>query len=141
MFAIGELASTTKIICYLDKLLELVGCYCRVCHLPCRVKKRLFGCAISISTTCEAGHLFSWSSSPTMTNANNAVIHECNMTFASSLLLSGNNFYKIHQFCRFLNLKCISPSTFFAYQRLCLCPVIQRFYNRNMVSIVNLFVL
>jgi len=56
MFAIGELASTAKIICYLDKLLELVGCYC---HLPCRVKKRLFSCAISISTTCEAGHVFS----------------------------------------------------------------------------------
>jgi len=137
-FVPGEQASSVKIICYLDKLIELVGCHCRECHLPCRlVKRRLFGCSITIRTECEAGHVFMWSSSPVMKNANNAMIYECNMAFASSVLLSGNNFYKIHQLCRFLDLKCISLSTFFAYQRLFLCPVIQNFYDSNVVSAKN----
>ena len=79
-FVPGEQASSVKIICYLDKLIELVGCHCRECHLPCRiVKRRLFGCSITIRTECAAGHVFMWSSSPVMTNANNAMIYECNM--------------------------------------------------------------
>ena len=124
-----------KIICYVNKLMELIGCHCRYCPSPCRViKKYISGCTITISTVCETGHVFTWASSPTMTNTKNTSIYQCNMEFASAILISGNNFYKIRQFCQFMDLKCISQSTFFVYQRLCLCPVIQRFYNHKMVS-------
>ena len=119
--------------------MEPVGTHCRFCPLTCRVTKRMYGCVIIINTVCEAGHVFTWTSSPSMINSNNAMMYQCNMAFVSTLLLSGNNFYKICQFCRFLDMKCISPSTCFAYQRLCLCSVIQKFFDHKMVSNVNLF--
>ena len=67
---------------------------------------------------CDAGHVFHWSSSPVIRNAKQNSVYKVNLDFASDLLFSGNNYYKIHQFCRFVGVECISPSTYFAYQRI-----------------------
>ena len=123
-----------KIICYMDNLLELIGSQCRFCPLQCKISTRMVGCTLVVNMTCDAGHTFSWASSPSLMNSVNSTIYKANLAFASAVLLSGNNFYKILQLCRFMGLKCISPSTYFAYQRLCLCPAIQEFYNSRMVS-------
>lgn len=37
-------------------------------------------------------------------NSNNAVIYKGNLVFAAALLLSGNNYYNIRQFCHFMGL-------------------------------------
>lgn len=93
------------------------------------------GCTLVLKMKCSAGHVFTWCSSPTLTNANQQSIYKINMEFASAVLFSGNNYYKIRQFCRFMGMDVVSPSTFFTYQRLCLCPVISDYYNRKMVRL------
>ena len=123
-----------KIICFVDQILLLVGNQCRTCSLPCTVSRKVVGCALSIKMLCAAGHKFTWASSPIIRNVKRSAIYRVNLDFSASLLLSGNNFYKIQQFCRFLGVKSVSPSTYFTYQRLCLCPVISEYYNRKMVS-------
>ena len=122
-----------KVICYVEKILELLGSQCRECSLQCEVTSKKVGCALVLKMKCSAGHVFTWCSSPTVTNANQHEIYKINMDFSSAVLFSGNNYYKIRQFCRFISVEVLSPSTYFSYQRLCLCPVISDYYNRKMV--------
>ena len=123
-----------KIMCFMDNLIELIGNQCRFCSLKCKVSTRVVGCTLVVNMLCNTGHTFSWASSPVLINHNNSTIYKGNLAFALALLLSGNYFNKILQLFHFLGLKCISTSTYYAYQRLVLCPAIQKFYNNAMVS-------
>ena len=125
---------STKVICFVDKILQLIGSKCRVCQLQCNVTTRIVGCTLEVKMECSYGHRFIWASSPTMRNDNRRVIYKCNLVLASALLLSGNNYYKIRRLFSFMDMQCISPSTYFTYQRLYLCPVISSFYTKTMVS-------
>ena len=111
-----------------------IGNECKYCPLPAKATVKIIGCALVIKLKCETGHVFSWASSPTITKRSGQAIYKINLLFAASLLLSGNNYYKINQCCNFMGTKCISASTFFNYQRLYLCPVISKFYTTKMVS-------
>ena len=132
-----NLSLDTKVICFVDKLLELVGDVCRSCGLQSKTTARVVGCILLVKSVCSQGHTFSWSS-PVLMNSNNAVIYKGNLVFAAALLLSGNNYYKIRQFCRFMGLRCISPTTYYRYQRLCFSPAIQKYYDKQMVSYIHL---
>ena len=128
--ALGDM----KIICSVSKLLELVGDKCKSCSRPCSsVSHRVIGCTLVITCQCEMGHTFTWASSVTICNAGTSEMFRNNLSFATSILLSGNNFYKIQQLCKILNLRCIAPTTYFLYQRLCLCPTIKCFYDQSQV--------
>ena len=130
----GTTGEDAKIICYIDRLLKLSGNKCRFCQMPCKRSIKVVGCAMEVNMECSAGHSFSWASSPVLTNSSSSTMYRINLAFSSVLLLSGNNYYKIRQFCRFTILKCLSPSTYFSHQRLCVCFVIQDFYNNKMAS-------
>lgn len=123
-----------KVICFVSIILKLIGNQCKYCPLPAKATVRAIGCALVIKLKCEAGHVFSWASSLIITKRNGQAIYKINLVFASSLLLSGNNYYKRNQCCSFMGTKCISASTFFNYQRLYLCPVILKFFTTKMVS-------
>ena len=94
-------------------ILQLIGNQCKFCPLPAKATIRPVGCALVIKLKCEAGHVFTWASSPIIAKRNGQAIYKINLDFASSLLLSGNNFYKIDRWCSFMGTKCISASTFF----------------------------
>ena len=94
-------------------ILELIGDQCRHCALIAKATVKTIGCGLAIKQKRESGHVFSWASSPIITKRNGQAIYKINLAFASSLLVSGNNFYKINQFCTFMGTKCISASTFF----------------------------
>ena len=125
----------TIVMCYVDKLLELNGSQCRFCRLQSKVSARAVGCSLVVKVVCNRGDTFSCASSPVVTNSNKSMLYKANLVFASAFLLSRNNYYKVLQLCSFMNMKCISPSTYCAYQRLCLSPAIQKFYNKQMVSL------
>ena len=129
--------SSTKVICFVDKILELIGNKCSVCQQQCAIITKVVGCALEVKSECSNGHKFTWASSPTIRNANHRVIYKSSLVFASALLLSGNNYYKIHHFCKILGVESISPTTYFTYQRLFLCPVISDFYDTAMMSWCN----
>ena len=84
-----------KIISYMDNLLELIGSQCRFCPIQYKTSTRIVGCTLVVNMTCDAGHTFSWASSPSLMNSVNSTIYKANLGFASAMLLSGNNFYKI----------------------------------------------
>jgi len=82
-----------KIICSLSKLLELTGERCRFCPHQCSsTSYRVVGCTVVIKCMCEMGHTFVWASSPTICNAGNSDMFKNNLVFASSILLSGEQF-------------------------------------------------
>lgn len=121
-----------KIICSLSKLLELAGDRCRFCSLHCSsISRWVVGCIVVIKCLCEMGHTFVWASSPTICNAGNSEMFKNNLVFAASILLSGNNFYKIQQLCKISSISCISPTTYFLYQRLTMCPLLSSFMNSH----------
>lgn len=123
-----------KVICFVENILQLIGNQCKACPLQCKVTSKRVGCALVLKMECDAGHVFHWSSSPVIRNAKQNSVYKVNLDFASALLFSGNNYYKIRQFCSFVGVGCISASTYFAYQRLYLCPVISEYYTMKMVS-------
>jgi len=124
-----------KIICSLSKLLELAGDRCRFCSHHCSsILHRVVGCTIVIKCQCETGHTFVWASSPTICNAE---MFKNNLVFTASILLSGNNFYKIQQLCKFSNISCISPTIYFLYQRLSVCPTVKQFYEQSQIQLCS----
>jgi len=101
----------------LSKLLELAGEKCRIFpYHSSSVSHRVVGYNVVIKCLCEMGHTFVCASSPTICYAGNSEMFKNNLVFAASILLSGNNFYKIQQLCKISNISCISPTTYFLYQ-------------------------
>ena len=88
----------TIIMCYVDRLLELIGSQCKFCSLQSKVSARAVGCSLVVKMVCSRGHTFSWASSPVVTNSNKSVLYKANLIFASTVLLSGNNYHKCCSF-------------------------------------------
>ena len=62
-------------------------------------------------------------------------IYRDNLDFATAVVLSGNHFTKIQQFCRFFNIGVLSRTSFYAYQRLYICPAIDQYFTEQQVNI------
>jgi len=94
----------------------------------------LDGCGLSITTKCSNGHISVWDSSEVVSNKKNRSLHNNNLCFAAAVVLSGNNFDKIKQFCK---IQTISKSTFYCYQSSYICPTVEKFFNKEQVSFNN----
>ena len=55
---------------YVERLLELTGSQCRSCPLQCTITTRVVECALVMKMKCSAGHVFTWSYSLVIRNAN-----------------------------------------------------------------------
>lgn len=126
----------------LGKLLELAGRKCREsncssCHT---VKHKFSGCTLIISGVCQQGHHFQWTSSCTVGKSCGNTVHEDNILFATAIVLSGNNFQKIKNFARILQLHIISSTTFHVYQQLYICPGIEKyFFKVNVLVVISIW--
>ena len=100
------------------------------------VSHKFCGCCLIIEGRRGNGHTMKWESSPSVSKDRlNHKSYTDNVNFASAIVLSGSNFAKIKLFCQFLGISCISKTTFHTYQRLFICPTIDRFYKREQVSL------
>ena len=81
-----------KIICCIDRLLELAESKRQFCQMPCKRFTKVVGCALELNMVCSAGHSYNWASSLVLTNSNTTVMCKINLAFPSVLLLSGNNY-------------------------------------------------
>ena len=84
-------------------------------------------------TVYAKGHKFHWTSSSQINNDNGVKLYEDNLLFAMGVVLSGNNYSKLEQYCKILEIQTISRTTFHMYQRLYICPGINKFYCRKQV--------
>ena len=111
-----------KFICSLEQFKHLIeNISCQECGLHCTIlKKRFVGSVLEITFTCKNGHQFKWASSPSVGN-----IYANNLQLVNSILMSGNMYIKISLFCKFLNLKLPSESTFYRFARLYAAPQIE----------------
>lgn len=121
-----KLAKSTKVICTLDLLLDIFQEKCRhpACNDKAYTKHTLTGTGAVIEWTCHSGHTGKFYSSYDCNK-----LSATNLQTAASILLSGNNFYKMEKFARFLGLSFISSSTFFRFQRLYCLPVINEWWE------------
>ena len=89
--------SNVKVVCRVQKLLELAGEICRNdgCSAKQVVKYSIIGCCIVIKGSCEHGDCFTWESSEKICSQVCGRIYVDNLEFASALVLSGNNYRKI----------------------------------------------
>lgn len=126
---------TTKVVCSVQKLVELTGQKCRTegCESQLSIKYRVTGCAISIVGTCGNQHRFVWKSSDKITSRAHGQIYVDNIHFASALILSGNQFKKLELFAQFFGLQIIKSSSYHMYQRNLICPAVDNFYRREQV--------
>lgn len=98
---------------------------------------RFVGASLIIISKCESSHTSEWMSSPTHKNAENHGIPAINLLFASSVLLSGNNFEKVNLLTDQLGLKTISSTTYHLYQRMYMCPGIESFYTQMQLAVLE----
>ena len=106
--------TNAKIVCSIEKLLELTGQTCRAegCTAKLSVKYLVTGCTISISGICENQHNFMWKSSDELVSQAHGHILVDNVHFASCLILSGNHYSKLETFAKFFGLQIIKRSTY-----------------------------
>ena len=93
-------AKATKVICTLDLLLEMFQEKCRhpTCNDKVYTKHTLIGTCAVIEWACHSGHTGKFYTSYECNN-----LFSTNLQTAASILLSGNNFYKMEKFARFLD--------------------------------------
>lgn len=105
----------------------------------CRTKREIdyevCGCSVKVLGVCTKGHRFIWESSDVVTSKAGGRLYVDNLNFASSLILSGNNFRKMMVFARFYGLHIIKVTAFHGYQRNIICPAVDTFYKRKQVRI------
>ena len=120
----------------LEKLLELAGTKSREsnCSSCYTIKHKFSGCTLIISGICQQGHHFQWTLSCTIGKSCGNTVHEDNILFATAVVLSGSNFQKIENFARILQLHIISRTTFHVYQRLYICPGIEKYFFKTQVK-------
>ena len=99
------------------------------------IKYVLDGCSLAIVRVCANGHSSVWESSEVVLNQKNKKVYNNNLCFTAAVVLSGNNFNKIKQFCNIIGIKTISKSTFHSYQPLYICPTVAQFYEKQQVSL------
>jgi len=110
------------------------------CHKPgcvekCSVTKcKTIGCCVVIHSQCTLKHTFVWTSSEISSNMANNKLFQNNLLFASAVVLSGQSYYKIVDFAKFLGLSVSSSTSFHSYQRHYICPGIQVFFDTEQVS-------
>ena len=56
-----------------------------------------------------------------------------NLCLAAAVVLSGNQFSRIKLMFRFADVACLSSTTFHAYRRLYICPVVNDHYLMEQV--------
>ena len=121
-----KLIQGTKIICSVDRLLDLLtGQHCKCCSALVSVTKHVIqGCTLIAWFTCLNGHKSKWSSSYDYCG-----VWANNLQLAASIILSGNNFTKIELMAKFFNLQFISSSTYYRVQRLYAIPGIEEWWQ------------
>ena len=90
------------------------------------VKQSVSGCVVIYKIVCKNNHHYQWSTSSSIRD-----MYTTNLLLCSSLLFSGNNFQKISQMFKFMNVKYISDRYFQLVQRKYLFPSIDDFYIRS----------
>ena len=90
-----------------------------------------------VRSICPSFHTTDWLSSPMHKNAKGDAIAAINLLFASSILLSGNNFEKVEQLMDYTGIQTISSSTFHLYQRLYICTGIEAFFAQEQRAVLE----
>ena len=120
-----SLVRQTKVICSLDLLLNVFKkCQHPGCTKETSVKHHLNGPTAVIKWACSSGHKGTYSSSKDQNG-----IYCNNLQVAASIMLSGNNFFKVEKLAKFIGLAFISDSTFYRMQRLYFIPAIDEWWS------------
>jgi len=131
-------ALDARVICSVNKLLELFGkiCHERQCNKEYHVTTKSIGCCLRIDAQCSNGHRHIWLSSDKIPSEKGEIYRD-NLDFASAVVLSGNHFAKIQQFCQFLNVATLSRTSYYSYQRLYICPAIDQYFAEQQVTTLS----
>ncbi|XP_070550358.1 uncharacterized protein [Ptychodera flava] len=111
----------------LDLLKQLHGDSCKRegCHRKLIYRSSLVGTALTVDWTCYSGHRGGrWQSQTRFSG-----MFAGNFQLAVCILLSGNSHKKFELLCKFLNLACISVTSFQRIQRLYAVPAIQNYWD------------
>ncbi|XP_077870381.1 uncharacterized protein LOC144363918 [Saccoglossus kowalevskii] len=95
------------------------------CEKKLTYSHSLVGTALTIEWVCSDTHRNGrWQSQPRYDG-----IFATNLQLSMSTLLSGNSFRKIELLFRFVNIACISETTFLRVQKIYAAPAIQAYWN------------
>ncbi len=94
-------------------------------------KVSYFGAQIKASWDCLKGHSGTWKSSPDVRG-----MPEVDLLAASSVLFTGSTITELEDFSKLMNLKMISPVTFYKIQRTYLFPAIEDLFTSQRQQIL-----
>ncbi|XP_070532827.1 uncharacterized protein [Ptychodera flava] len=125
---------------YMQQLLVLANakinsiCHVSNCKGAVQVSKEVIGSALYLKWACPANHTnFKWCSQPLL----NRRLHSGDLITSAAILLSGNNYGKIHLFAKMLNLKIVSKATFYKIQKHYLVPSIDEYWLKHQQNMID----
>ena len=131
-----KLANQDRFLVSLQKLQELKGNFCKEKlqnNLPCyeilKFESDVRGCTVKLRWSCKNDHCRMWVSSEVIGKSHHADIYLNDLLVTACILLSGNNYSKFAQFCKFLGLAIPDHSVFCRNQRMFFTPVILQMWE------------
>ncbi|XP_070545553.1 uncharacterized protein [Ptychodera flava] len=125
---------------YMQQLLVLANakinsiCHVSNCKGAVQVSKEVICSALYLKWACPANHTnFKWCSQPLL----NRRLHSGDLITSAAILLSGNNYGKIHLFAKMLNLKIVSKATFHKIQKHYLVPSIDEYWLKHQQNMID----
>jgi hypothetical protein len=118
--ASGDGVKNTMFVTFWSSLLILFS-VCNQCASPvAKIRRSVTGSMLTVKTTCEKGHNFTWRSQPLVNR-----VPLGNVLIAGAVYLSGLTFQATKTFAATLKLKFMSNWTFYKHVKAWVAPVIR----------------
>ena len=125
-----------RVIVTIEKLKELKGKTCRemqndkICGSILTYTSSERGAISILSWPCPRGHAGIWRSSEVLKVTNNNNVYVNDILIPAAVVLSGNNYYKLANFCQAMNLQIPSGQSYLNSQKHFITPTVAEFWDR-----------
>ena len=124
-----------KFLVFENNLLDLFSmCQLQGCGKPLVTKAETStkGFALSVHTTCIAGHDFRWNSQPSIKGT-----AACNVLVPAAIFITGNSYSSFMELCDVMNLQALSTRHCYSMQRRYIIPEIEEMWELHNTAVLS----
>ena len=124
-----------KFLVFEHNLLDLFSmCQVQGCGKPLVTKPETStkGFALSVRTTCIAGHDFRWNSQPSIKGT-----AACNILVPAAIFITGNSYSSFMELCDVMNLQALSTRQCYSVQRRYIIPEVEEMWELHNTAVLS----
>ena len=125
----SKLVDKERVITSLDQLQLLKGEECHLCNTKLKFDWSGQGSVRIMKWSCLSGHTGRWVSSEVISTRHHTPVYLNNILLTSSVVVTGNNWLKVHNLFQAINLAIPERNLFQTNQSLFVSPEIKSFWT------------